>query len=374
MTDATASLPPKPMLVSPPTGTVYGLEDDTVTTGDTGQFWSTKEGPTFAEFLDIINPLQHIPVISTIYRAITGDEIGAGPRFIGGMLFGGPVGGLTAGVAAMFEEASGGDLGKHLAELVDDITGGSNAPAMAANAGNAQSTAASTAANTATATAGAANGQPAARPVATPEAATLNRIALNPAAALGAAQAMPMGAAQNIGKNATGAAAQAAAQPSPSASLNASLQVAPAVALPKGAKIFPAHPARSAVSHPMLTPFGGNRPDGVVRPTAPTAQQPAPQVSAAVSQSRRQQADLMLAQWAAQQMAQQNAAPGSSRKAGSGNEDDDASAQKAAAHPMLPPRNASSEWYAQAMNKALNRYQAGSNTLPAGVPALSVTR
>lgn len=388
MTDATASLPPKPVLAHPPTGATPGLEDDTVATGDTGQFWSTEEGPTFAEFLDIINPLHHIPGISTIYRAITGDEIGAGPRFIGGMLFGGPIGALAAGVTALFEEASGGDLGHHLAELYDDITGGGgDAPAVAfnvgsvgnaGNAGNAQDAAA--------ATAGAANGQQAALPRATPEAAILNRIALNPAAALGAAQAMPMGAIQNIGRNAADTAPQTAAQPSPSASLNASLQAAaPAVPLPQGAKIFPAHPTRSAAPHPMLMPFGGNRPDGVVRtstPTAPTAQLPAqqasqqtaPQVSAAVSRSRRQQADLMLAQWAAQQMAQQNAAPGGSRKAGSGNEDDDAPARNAAAHPMLPPRNASPEWYAQAMNKALNRYEAGSNTLPAAVPALSVTR
>ena len=33
-------------------------------------------GFTFHDFLSIINPLQHLPVISTIYRAITGDTIG----------------------------------------------------------------------------------------------------------------------------------------------------------------------------------------------------------------------------------------------------------------------------------------------------------
>lgn len=42
------------------------------------------DGLNFWDFLDIINPLQHIPVISTIYRQITGDEIGAAAKVIGG--------------------------------------------------------------------------------------------------------------------------------------------------------------------------------------------------------------------------------------------------------------------------------------------------
>jgi hypothetical protein len=106
--------PPKPLPLenrSPPgsgLGITPGLEADNV---DTGQFWSTDEGPTFVEFLYIINPLQHIPVVSTLYRAITGDQIGTGPRVAGGMLFGRPVGALVAGITALFEEASGGDGG-----------------------------------------------------------------------------------------------------------------------------------------------------------------------------------------------------------------------------------------------------------------------
>ena len=35
---------------------------------DTGDF-------SFHDLLNIVNPLQHLPVISTIYRAITGDTI-----------------------------------------------------------------------------------------------------------------------------------------------------------------------------------------------------------------------------------------------------------------------------------------------------------
>lgn len=390
MTDATASLPPKPFPVHPPAEGTPGLENESVSTGDTGQFWSTDEGPSFAEFLDIINPLHHIPVVSTIYRAITGDEIGAGPRFIGGMLFGGPVGALAAGVTALFEEASGGDLGQHLAEMIDDFSGGDDAPATAANTAAALPTAANGQQAALTVPASGTAGAPAGETIGDATAGTLNRIALNPAAALGAAQTMRLGAVQNTGQAMGQALGQNTARTTADTAVLTARQAQQAqhaaiqkqaAALPKATRVFPAHPANTGGTRPMMVPFGGTRPDGVVRaPAAQTIAQPAagqPEVSAAVSRSRRQQADLMLAQWAAQQMAQQQAAPGGkSGKSGSGNDDDDgpAAQQAAAAHPMLAPRNASPEWYAQAMNKALNQYKAGANALPAGVPALSVTR
>ena len=43
-----------------------------------------EDGFTFADFIDIINPLQHIPVVATIYRAMTGDDIDPGSRVAGG--------------------------------------------------------------------------------------------------------------------------------------------------------------------------------------------------------------------------------------------------------------------------------------------------
>ena len=66
----------------------------------------------FADLLDVVNPLQHIPVVSSLYRELTGDEIKAPARVLGGFLFGGPVG-LVASVAnAAIEESSGRDLGE----------------------------------------------------------------------------------------------------------------------------------------------------------------------------------------------------------------------------------------------------------------------
>lgn len=68
----------------------------------------------FEDLLDVINPLQHLPVVSTIYRALSGDEISTGARFAGGLLYGGPIGVLATGLTALVEEATGGRLESHL--------------------------------------------------------------------------------------------------------------------------------------------------------------------------------------------------------------------------------------------------------------------
>ena len=75
----------------------------------------------FATLLDIINPLQHIPLVSSLYREITGDEISPAARIVGGGLFGGPIGLASASANAIFEQASGDDiLGHALAMFSDD--------------------------------------------------------------------------------------------------------------------------------------------------------------------------------------------------------------------------------------------------------------
>ena len=79
-----------------------------------------EEGFSFWDFLDIINPLQHIPIISTIYRAITRDEISPSSRVVGGALFGGPIGFAVALVNVAVEGASGKDVGANVVALVSD--------------------------------------------------------------------------------------------------------------------------------------------------------------------------------------------------------------------------------------------------------------
>lgn len=70
----------------------------------------TKPGDpeaSFGDFLDIINPLQHIPIVSSLYRSITGDEISPVARIVGGTLYGGVVGAGVAMAGALVEQISG---------------------------------------------------------------------------------------------------------------------------------------------------------------------------------------------------------------------------------------------------------------------------
>lgn len=81
--------------------------------------------PTFWDFLDLINPLQHIPVVNTLYREITGDEIGALPRMVGGALLGGPIGAAVTVANLVVEDATGQDVGEHVLAM---LRGGEAAP------------------------------------------------------------------------------------------------------------------------------------------------------------------------------------------------------------------------------------------------------
>ena len=51
-----------------------------------------EDGFSFGDILDIINPLQHIPIVSSIYRKISGDIIAPAMQIAGDALFGGPIG------------------------------------------------------------------------------------------------------------------------------------------------------------------------------------------------------------------------------------------------------------------------------------------
>ena len=74
---------------------------------------------SLGDLLDVVNPLQHIPVVSTVYRALTGDTIRPEMRIAGGALFGGVVGMALATGDAMVEQATGRDVGGNLVAVVD---------------------------------------------------------------------------------------------------------------------------------------------------------------------------------------------------------------------------------------------------------------
>jgi hypothetical protein len=76
-----------------------------------------EDGMTFADLLDVVNPLQHIPIVSDLYRAVSGDEISAGARMAGGTLYGGALGFVGALANTMVEEMSGKDIGGNVLAL-----------------------------------------------------------------------------------------------------------------------------------------------------------------------------------------------------------------------------------------------------------------
>jgi hypothetical protein len=88
----------------------------------------TKSGPSqgvstmgFDDFLDMVNPLQHIPLVSSIYRAATGTSINPVARIAGDALYGGVFGLASAGISA---------IGAAADEAVASLTGGQTASGM----------------------------------------------------------------------------------------------------------------------------------------------------------------------------------------------------------------------------------------------------
>ncbi|MTH98261.1 hypothetical protein [Roseibium sp. RKSG952] len=68
----------------------------------------------FADLVDVLNPLQHIPVISHVYRAITNDQISDGARYAGHALYGAAFGG-PIGMSAMLGYSLGQDAVQQVA-------------------------------------------------------------------------------------------------------------------------------------------------------------------------------------------------------------------------------------------------------------------
>lgn len=80
------------------------------------------DGYDFYDVLDVVNPLQHIPLVSTLYRGITGDEIKPAAKIIGGSIYGGPVGAVTSTVNVVVEHETGRDIaGNALALVAGDV-------------------------------------------------------------------------------------------------------------------------------------------------------------------------------------------------------------------------------------------------------------
>jgi len=95
---------------------------------------SVEHHVTFHQILSALNPLQYLPVIGTIYRAVTGDQIPEPLRrigtFIASFLMGGPIGAVINVAVLAAEKITGIDVDKTGQAL---LTG--NAPASPLVAG-----------------------------------------------------------------------------------------------------------------------------------------------------------------------------------------------------------------------------------------------
>jgi hypothetical protein len=90
---------------------------------------------TFDDFLDIINPLQHIPIVNLIYREATGDKISGTAQIIGSTLLGGPLGMVSGVISAILEQETGKGTAETAIALLTGIgredEKGGNAPGAA---------------------------------------------------------------------------------------------------------------------------------------------------------------------------------------------------------------------------------------------------
>lgn len=100
------STPPERNDAAPPSKT-QGVQRSRFT------LWG-NDGFTIGDLIDVVNPLQHIPVVGTLYRAFSGDSIAAAPRLLGGALFGGVIGLATAAANAVIAQVTGKDVGDHV--------------------------------------------------------------------------------------------------------------------------------------------------------------------------------------------------------------------------------------------------------------------
>lgn len=96
---------------------------DQIDTAENEFYLFGEDGFSFADLVDVVNPLQHIPVVSTMYREASEDTLDPGSRMLGSTLFFGPLGLASSIVNVLIEQGTGKDIGGHIANAVfpDDV-------------------------------------------------------------------------------------------------------------------------------------------------------------------------------------------------------------------------------------------------------------
>lgn len=78
----------------------------------------SDDGFGFDDLIDMINPLQHIPLVNTIYREFTGDTIKPIGKIVGGAVFGGPMGAISGVANLIVEQETGEDIASNAYSLI----------------------------------------------------------------------------------------------------------------------------------------------------------------------------------------------------------------------------------------------------------------
>jgi hypothetical protein len=87
------------------------------TPGSRKLFFGDDEVFGLDDLADLVNPLQHIPVVSQIYRAVTGDEINGAAELLGALPFG-PSSFLTSVADLAVRETTGKDMGGNVIAML----------------------------------------------------------------------------------------------------------------------------------------------------------------------------------------------------------------------------------------------------------------
>jgi len=127
---------------------------------------------TFDDLVSIVNPLQHIPVVSTIYRSLTGDTIKPFERILGDTLYGGMWGAVSGVANVVYEDVTGKDFGQTVLDFVKDDVLGMGDDAQTASAGSSPATNAAAISASVNAASTAATVQPASLPAPSTTSAT----------------------------------------------------------------------------------------------------------------------------------------------------------------------------------------------------------
>ena len=105
---------------------------------------SADDDFTFDDLISIVNPLQHIPVVSTIYRSLTGDTIKPFERILGDTLYGGVWGCVSAVANVVYQDVTGKDFGQTVLDTAVSLVNGDDDDAQTATANSAQDSSATT--------------------------------------------------------------------------------------------------------------------------------------------------------------------------------------------------------------------------------------